>query len=140
MGDRSEEKYGRNNSADTKVSEEVGGGASGSGAEIPPQPKMRPHGSILKDSSLWEWPTQEQLVKNWIPQEGLHPEEGEYFPQIKSVLPMMVMVRDLPVLISTHKLFHLIFFLCVIEDTEWERGWVGIWQQAKVNPTQLIKV
>lgn len=56
----------------------------------PPQSIVIPHKSILKDSSLWERPPQEQSVKNWIPQEGLHPEEGENFPQIKTVLPMMV--------------------------------------------------
>lgn len=47
-------------------------------------------------------------------------------------------ISDFPVLISTHEVFHLIFSSCLVEEEEWERGWVGILQPAKVNPRHLF--
>lgn len=47
------------------------------------------------------------------------------------------LVSDLPALILTHELCHLIFFPFLSEEGERESGWLGVWQLAKVNPPHL---
>lgn len=48
-------------------------------------------------------------------------------------------MSDLPVLIFTHELFHLIFSPCPIEEGETEHGRVGTWQTVKFNPPESAK-
>lgn len=45
-----------------------------------------------------------------------------------------------PVLVSTHRVCHLIFFPYHIQEGEWESSWEGIWQPFKVKPSQADKL
>ena len=81
----------RNNPADTKVSEEGGGGdAPGAGAEIPLQPVVKTmvrqavplqprevHGEEIPTCSPREGSTQERFMKDCIPWEGPHSGAGK---------------------------------------------------------------
>jgi len=48
-------------------------------------------------------------------------------------------VSDLPVLISAHDFFDLIFSHCLVEEMKQESGLVGTWQRAKVNSPQELR-
>lgn len=47
-------------------------------------------------------------------------------------------MNDLPASILTHEIF-ILFSPCPVEKEEWVSGWVGVWQLAKVNLTQILK-
>lgn len=62
---------------------------------------------------------------------------NEIFPKSRLFFSCWCLVGDLPAYASTHELFHLAFFPWPVGEGEWERGWVGIWQPAKVSPPHL---
>ena len=59
-----------------------------------------------------------------------------FFPQVESVLPVTVILSDLPVLISTQEPFVIFSLPCPVEEGSDRAVLVGMLHPARVNPPQ----
>lgn len=50
------------------------------------------------------------------------------------------MASDLPAFISTKGLSHHVFCSYLVEEREWQSGWLDVWLLAKVNPPHSISL